>query len=76
MKLEQDDNTDVVLALFVLACMIYSVYIGDKTMSKSDIFYLVLCAASIAYGLYRLNKCVQCSSEIKKQDKKDDDYTI
>jgi hypothetical protein len=30
MKLEQDDNTDIVLALFVLGCMIYSVYIGDK----------------------------------------------
>ncbi len=30
MKLEQDDNTDIVLALFVLGCIIYSVYIGDK----------------------------------------------
>ena len=45
-------------------------------MNKSDIFYLVLCAASIVYGLYRLNKCVQCGSEIKKIDKKDDDYSI
>ena len=45
-------------------------------MNKNDIFYLILCAASIVYGLYRLNKCVQYSREVKKIDKKDDDYTI
>jgi len=39
-------------------------------MNKNDIFYLILCAASIVYGLYRLNKCVQYDREIKKQDKK------
>ena len=39
-------------------------------MNNNDIFYLILCAASIVYGLYRLNKCVQCSEDDKKQDKK------
>ena len=45
-------------------------------MNKSDIFYLILCAASIVYGLYRLNKCVQCSEDDKKIDKRDDDYSV
>jgi hypothetical protein len=45
-------------------------------MNKNDIFYLILCAASIVYGLYRLNKCVAYSREVKKQDKNNHDYTI
>jgi hypothetical protein len=45
-------------------------------MNKNDIFYLILCAASIVYGLYRLNKCVAYDREVKKQERKNDDYTI
>ena len=39
-------------------------------MNKNDIFNLIICAASIVYGLYRLNKCIQYGREVKKQDKK------
>lgn len=39
-------------------------------MNKSDIFYIVLFAASILYGLYRLNKCVAYDIEDKKQEYK------
>jgi hypothetical protein len=45
-------------------------------MNNNDIFYLILCAASIVYGLYRINKCVEYSREVKKQEQKNDDYTI
>jgi hypothetical protein len=40
-------------------------------MNKVDIFYIVLFAGSLLYGLYRLNKCVACDVEVKKQDKKE-----
>ena len=39
--------------------------------NNSDIFYLVLCAASIVYVLYRLNKCVAYDREVKKQEEKE-----